>query len=108
MPLFPFPGLWGVFNNAGIAGAIGPAEWLHLSDYQKVLDVNLFGLVDVTTTFLPLIKREKGRIINTASVFGRHTIGGSLPYCISKYGVESFSDSIRLVCAVICAFIGTQ
>ena len=84
-----------MFNNAGISGKPGPAEWLTLADYYEVCNVNLFGLVDATVTFLPLIKKEKGRVINTASVFGRHTITGSFPYCISKYGVESFSDSLR-------------
>jgi NAD(P)-dependent dehydrogenase (short-subunit alcohol dehydrogenase family) len=88
-------GLWGVFNNAGIAGKVGPAEWLRLDDYRQVFDINLLGLVDVTVTFLPLIKRARGRVINTASVFGRHTISGSTPYCCSKYAVESFSDSLR-------------
>ena len=61
----------------------------------QVLDVNLLGLIDVTMTFLPLVKRSHGRIVNTASVFGRHVIGGCAPYCVSKYGVEAFTDSLR-------------
>ena len=61
----------------------------------QVLDVNLFGLIDVTMTFLPLVKRSRGRIVNTASVFGRHSLGGSMPYCVSKYGVEAFTDTLR-------------
>ena len=58
-------GLWGLINNAGIAGRSGPADWLNLDDYHQVINVNLFGLIDVTTTFLSLIKKEKGRIVNT-------------------------------------------
>ncbi len=42
-----------------------PADWLTLQDYRNTIDVNMFGLVDVTMTFLPLVKKEKGRIVNT-------------------------------------------
>ncbi len=54
-----------MLNNAGVAGRNGPTEWLNKQDYQKVCAVNIFGMVDVTVTFLPLIKKEKGRVINT-------------------------------------------
>jgi NAD(P)-dependent dehydrogenase (short-subunit alcohol dehydrogenase family) len=88
-------GLWGLMNNAGILGRCGPHEFLNMDDYHQVLGVNLLGLVDVTMTFLPLVKRSHGRIVNTASVFGRHVIAGCPPYCISKYGVEAFTDGLR-------------
>ena len=61
----------------------------------QVLAVNLLGLIDVTMTFLPLIKRSRGRVVNCSSVFGRHVINGCSPYCISKYGVEAFTDGLR-------------
>ena len=63
-----FTGLWGLINNAGISGRSGVVEWLNLDDYHKVTGVNLFGLIDVTMTFLPLIKKEKGRIVNTGKL----------------------------------------
>ena len=63
-------GLWGLINNAGIA-KIGPVEWQSLEDYKRVADVNLWGLIDVTKVFLPLIKKECGRIINIASIAGK-------------------------------------
>ena len=34
-------GLWGLVNNAGIAGPIGPVEWLRIEDYQKVSCINI-------------------------------------------------------------------
>ena len=45
-------------------GRLGFVDWLTLDDYRQVCSVNLFGLIDVTMTFLPLIKKEKGRIVN--------------------------------------------
>ncbi|KTF93077.1 hypothetical protein cypCar_00007595 [Cyprinus carpio] len=87
-------GLWGLVNNAGISVPIGPMEWMQLEDFKKVLDVNLIGLIEVTLKFLPLLKKARGRVVNVASILGRVSlIGGG--YCLSKYGVEAFSDSLR-------------
>ncbi|XP_049583875.1 retinol dehydrogenase 7-like [Syngnathus scovelli] len=88
-------GLWAVVNNAGVAVPTGPSDWLTIEDYKSMLAVNLLGVIDVTLSVLPLIKKARGRVVNVASVFGRISpVGG--PYCVSKYGVEAFNDSLRL------------
>ncbi|KAM8934076.1 retinol dehydrogenase 5-like [Pelodytes ibericus] len=87
-------GLYGLVNNAGRAIPIGPTDWMEMDDFHRVLDVNLIGLIEVTLKFLPLIKKAQGRIVNVASVMGRLAFGGG-GYCLSKCGVESFSDSLR-------------
>ena len=86
--------LWGVVNNAGISNLAGYLEWTRREDYEKVLAVNLFGVVDVTLTFLPLLKESSGRLVNVASSAGRVSAltGG---YCESKFAVEAFSDAVR-------------
>lgn len=88
-------GLWGVINNAGISGKYGPNEWLSLKDYHEVLDVNLYGVINVTMTFLPLVKKARGRIVNTSSMFGRFSMPLYLHYNLSKCGVEAFTDGLR-------------
>ncbi|NWW76165.1 RDH16 dehydrogenase, partial [Climacteris rufus] len=88
-------GLWGLVNNAGIANPTAPNEWLTKKDFFKVLDVNLLGLVEVTVSLLPLLRRARGRVVNVASVMGRISFFGG-GYCLSKFGVEAFSDSLRL------------
>ncbi|XP_071312116.1 retinol dehydrogenase 16-like [Agelaius tricolor] len=87
-------GLWGLVNNAGIAIPTAPNEWLSKEDFVKVLNVNLVGLVEVTLSLLPLVRRARGRVVNVASVMGRVSCFGG-GYCISKHGVEAFSDSLR-------------
>ncbi|XP_054471692.1 retinol dehydrogenase 1 [Anoplopoma fimbria] len=87
-------GLWGLVNNAGRAVPIGPTEWMKLEDFKKVLDVNLIGVIEVTLQFLPLLKKAQGRVVNVASVLGRLSLTGG-GYCLSKWGVEAFSDSLR-------------
>ncbi|XP_074551446.1 retinol dehydrogenase 1 [Halichoeres trimaculatus] len=88
-------GLWGLVNNAGRSVPIGPTEWMQIEDFTKVLDVNLIGVIDVTLHFLPLVKKARGRVVNVASILGRLSLTGG-GYCLSKWGVEAFSDSLRL------------
>uniref|UniRef100_A0A8C3XSI3 RDH16 dehydrogenase n=1 Tax=Chelydra serpentina TaxID=8475 RepID=A0A8C3XSI3_CHESE len=87
-------GLWGLVNNAGITGSTAPNEWLTKDDFVKVLNVNLIGLVEVTLSLLPLVRRARGRVVNVASTMGRLALFGG-GYCPAKYGVEAFSDSLR-------------
>lgn len=88
-------GLWAVVNNAGVSVPSAPCDWLTVDDYKSMLEVNLDGVIAVTLSVLPLIKKAKGRVVNVASVFGRISVTGG-PYTISKYGVEAFNDSLRI------------
>ncbi|XP_026218189.1 retinol dehydrogenase 7-like isoform X2 [Anabas testudineus] len=88
-------GLWAVVNNAGVSVPSAPCDWLNIDDYKSMLDVNLNGVIAVTLSILPLIKKARGRVVNVASVFGRISVTGG-PYTVSKYGVEAFNDSLRL------------
>ncbi|XP_044141437.1 retinol dehydrogenase 7-like [Bufo gargarizans] len=86
--------LWGLVNNAGIGVPGGINEWLTTDDFLKILKVNLIGVIDVTLNMLPMIRKAQGRVVNVGSVAGRISICGG-GYCISKFGVESFSNSLR-------------
>ncbi|XP_071789066.1 retinol dehydrogenase 7-like [Asterias amurensis] len=90
-------GLWGLVNNAGIAGIPVPYHWTEKREIQRVLDVNLMGTIEVTNEFFPLIRQAKGRIVNVSSAAAvmPTAIGG---YSISKLGVEAFSDALRVSC----------
>ncbi|XP_078001797.1 retinol dehydrogenase 5 isoform X2 [Phascolarctos cinereus] len=87
-------GLFGLVNNAGVTGIIGPTPWLNLEDYRRVLEVNTLGPIGVTLALLPLLQQSQGRVINITSVLGRLAANGG-GYCVSKYGLEAFSDSLR-------------
>uniref|UniRef100_A0A8C5MF69 Uncharacterized protein n=1 Tax=Leptobrachium leishanense TaxID=445787 RepID=A0A8C5MF69_9ANUR len=87
-------GLWGLVNNAGSGHGLCPNEWQRKEDFAKVLDVNLLGTVDITLNMLPLIRKSQGRIVSVSSSGGRLAIIGG-GYCLSKYGVEAFCDSLR-------------
>lgn len=87
-------GLWAVVNNAGVVVPLAPCDWLTIDDYTSLLNVNLNGVIAVTLSVLPLIKKTRGRVVNVASVLGRVCPMGG-PYTVSKHGVEAFNDSLR-------------
>lgn len=82
-------------NNAGTMELIAPPDWLSAGDYRSQCEVNLFGPIDVTMTFLPLVKKTSGRIVNMSSNFGLVSNPIFAPYCVSKFGIEAFTDSLR-------------
>ncbi|XP_071998756.1 D-beta-hydroxybutyrate dehydrogenase, mitochondrial [Engystomops pustulosus] len=90
----PEKGLWGVVNNAGIS-TFGEVEFTSMDTYKEVAEVNLWGTVRTTKACLPLIRRAKGRVVNISSMMGRMANTARSPYCITKFGVEAFSDCLR-------------
>ena len=88
-------GLDALVNNAGVAIA-APVEFVPVQELRQQFDVNVFGLVDVTQTFIPLLRKAKGRIINIGSIAGRITTPLMSPYCASKHAVEAITDALRL------------
>ena len=60
------------------------------------MDVNLFGLAEMTKQVLPYMReRRSGRIINISSVAGKVGIAFVGWYNVSKFAVESYSDVLR-------------
>lgn len=81
-------------NNAGIA-VTGPLEALPLEDLRRQFEVNFFGVVRMIQTFLPLLRKTQGRIVNVSSVSGQIATPYMSPYSASKFALEGLSDSLR-------------
>merc|ERR1739848_178465 len=58
-------------------------------------EVNVIGIVRVTQSVLPLLRKSQGRIVNVASIAGRVGLPGQPAYCASKYAIEGLSDVLR-------------
>ncbi|KAK8744896.1 hypothetical protein OTU49_000672 [Cherax quadricarinatus] len=86
--------LWGLVNNAGLA-TYGEVEWVNIETFRRFLEVNTIGVLAVTKTFLPLIRRAKGRVVTIASGLGRMAVPMRAPYVVSKYAVEGLCDCLR-------------
>ena len=57
--------------------------------------MNLLGMIDMCTTFLPLIKLTIGRIVTTTSSTGRLSCPLGVPNPVSNFGAEAFIDGLR-------------
>lgn len=60
-------------NNAGVCVNFGDAELSLMSNFRGCMDVNFFGTLNVTKSFLPLLRQAKGRIITISSPAGVYT-----------------------------------
>jgi NAD(P)-dependent dehydrogenase (short-subunit alcohol dehydrogenase family) len=107
-------GLDGLANVAGI-GLVRPLEYAPLPDMEQIFEINVFGQIAVTQAFLPLLRQNRGRVVNVTSV-GAHIaipFGGLLN--ASKGAFAMLSDTLRLelhpfgirVCAVEPGAIAT-
>lgn len=84
-----------MFNNAGI-GMGGAVEDLALSHWDRVIDVNLRGVVHGVAAAYPLMLRQgHGHIVNTASVAGLVPAPFITPYSMTKHAVVGLSLSLR-------------
>ncbi|XP_005108515.1 retinol dehydrogenase 7-like isoform X3 [Aplysia californica] len=87
-------GLWAVVNNAGISGNPSCIEMCTKQDFVEAIDINLYGPFEVSRTFLPLLRKTRGRVVCITSIMGRYP-GVAAPYCASKFGLEAFCDVLR-------------
>ena len=97
--LIPGEALAGLVNNAGVAMG-GPINLIDTDIFRKQFEVNFFGLIEVTKTFLPMLgavknSMQQGKVINISSVSGRRAHPFVAPYTASKFAVEAFSDALR-------------
>ncbi len=84
-----------IFNNAGIA-VLGEARDTDLEQWRRVIDVNLWGVINGTLTAYKLMAKQGfGHIVNTASVAGLFPSALETSYTASKYGVVGMSKSMR-------------
>jgi NADP-dependent 3-hydroxy acid dehydrogenase YdfG len=82
-------------NNAGVM-LLGPILGADLEHWQRMVNVNLLGLLYCTHAALPVMKeQESGHIVNVSSVAGRVARMGSGVYNATKFGVGAFSESLR-------------
>jgi NAD(P)-dependent dehydrogenase (short-subunit alcohol dehydrogenase family) len=83
-------------NNAGIVA--GGNSWeLPLSEWHRVIDVDLWGVIHGIHAFVPKIiaSGEPGWVVNTASMAAVTAIPGIGPYTASKHAVLGISDGLR-------------
>jgi short-subunit dehydrogenase len=84
-------------NNAGFAlGKISFRD-IKMEDYHKIVNVNLWGVINHTKAFLEaLLTRPEAHIVNISSVFGIIGVKEQVPYCTTKFAVRGFTEALRM------------
>lgn len=87
----------GLVNNAGISDPVsGPIEDLALHDWQRWLDSHLTGAFLMCKHALPLLRRQRGAIVNIASTRALQSEPHSEAYAASKGGLVAFSHALAI------------
>ena len=83
-------------NNAGVAlGAT--VESMSYEDFERLMNINFWGVVYGTKAFLPYLKESgDGHIVNLSSVFGLISVPSQSAYNAAKFAVRGFSDTLRM------------
>ncbi len=86
----------GIINNAGIIQRFVRVNDLDFREFERVMNVNFWGTVNVTKAFLPhLLKRPEGHIVNISSMGGFLPVPGQSFYGASKAAVSLLSDGLH-------------
>lgn len=96
-------------NNAGVVSR-GYSWELPLEDWHRVIDIDLWGVINGIRAFVPLIlaSEEEGHVVNTASMAAVLPLDRLGPYTVAKHGVLGLSDVLRAEFAVLGAPIGVS
>jgi NADP-dependent 3-hydroxy acid dehydrogenase YdfG len=90
-----------LINNAGVM-LLGPAHGAPLTEWQRMVDLNVLGLLYCAHAALPHLvsaaeggPRQVADMVNISSVAGRSARTGNGVYSLTKFGVGAFSESLR-------------
>jgi len=72
----------------------GPLDGVELTDWVRVIQVNLVGTAAVVRAALPSLRRREGRVVTVASTLGLRALPDATAYCASKFGVVGFTRAL--------------
>lgn len=90
---------WGridiLVNNAGLM-PLSFIKNLHVDEWDRMIDVNIKGVLYCTAAALPhMLTAKSGHIVNVSSVAGRIVFPAGSVYCATKHAVTAFSEGLR-------------
>lgn len=84
-----------ILNNAGLM-AHSPLERVKVEDWDRMIDVNLKGVLYGIAAALPhMIRQKSGHIINVSSIAGHKVNPNGAVYAMTKHGVRALSEGLR-------------
>lgn len=84
-----------LINNAAVINDNAPLWEVSAEEFDRVIDVNIKGVVNCIRAFVPaMVKRKKGVIVNLSSGWGRSTSEEVAPYCATKWAIEGLTQAL--------------
>jgi NAD(P)-dependent dehydrogenase (short-subunit alcohol dehydrogenase family) len=84
-----------LLNNAAVINANAPLWQVPREEFDRVIDVNVKGVVNVLRHFVPaMVARRGGVVVNFSSGWGRSTSAEVAPYCATKWAVEGLTRAL--------------
>ena len=75
---------------------LGTIDQLTMAEMRWLMDVNLWGTVNITQALLPALRREPAaHITHLVSIYGLAAPAGRIPYAMSKFAVRGFTEALR-------------
>lgn len=84
-----------LINNAGIT-ILGAFADQSRADVDRIVDVNLKGVLHGCRAFLPQLAARRGHVVNVSSLAGRVAFPYQSTYCATKFAVRGFTASLRM------------
>jgi NAD(P)-dependent dehydrogenase (short-subunit alcohol dehydrogenase family) len=89
-------GLDVLINNAGV-GVLGMQEFFTPADFQKVFDINVFGVQRMNRAVMPHFRAQQdGLVVYTSSLLGRIALPFYGAYQASKWALEAMAENYRV------------
>jgi 3-hydroxy acid dehydrogenase/malonic semialdehyde reductase len=86
-----------LLNNAGLAAGLSGVQDGDPDDWDRMIDTNIKGLLNVTRALLPhMIARNAGHIVNIGSTAGHQTYPKGNVYNATKFGVRALTEGMNL------------
>lgn len=75
---------------------LGSVDQLTMAEMRWLMDVNLWGTVNITQALLPALRREPAaHVTHLVSIYGLAAPAGRIPYAMSKFAVRGFTEALR-------------
>ncbi|MEM8682999.1 MAG: SDR family NAD(P)-dependent oxidoreductase [Pseudomonadota bacterium] len=85
-----------LINNAGVS-LISSAEDTSYADFEWLMQINFWGVVNSCSAFLPMLRREReAHIVNLSSLFGLVSVPLQSAYNASKFAVRGYTEALRM------------
>jgi len=86
-----------LINNAGLASGLSKVHEGDPEDWDRMIDTNLKGLLNVTRAILPhMVARRRGHVVNIGSTAGHQTYPMGNVYNATKFGVRALTEGMNL------------